>query len=76
MSNNGRVIAARIAPVIKHISQLGKSAPAIAIIGSHPAINRLAVSKIDHVPIEAFPITDMLYLKKTARNMGVDGCSV
>ena len=36
LTNNGRSIAAAIAPTIRHTSQLGKSAPAILITGSHP----------------------------------------
>jgi hypothetical protein len=36
LTNSGRKIPAAIAPAMEHTSQLGKSAPAILITGSHP----------------------------------------
>src|SRR5260370_25304192 len=52
-TNSGRITAVRIAPQIAQNNQLGKFAPAILTIGSHPANSAAAASIEANLSLES-----------------------
>jgi len=77
-SSNGLNAAVRIAPTNRHSSQLGKSAPAIVMIGSQPPRARIEKSRTGGISNDlnecALPTADVFISKVAAARSSQIGC--